>query len=206
MHFMPVSHVHVQVQSSSWQTLAVKNYSLSDRYSNTYVNDVFSDNILLTLAYMDGVTKNGQPVNWSKVDKNFIYKFVLQPKQTFAFHNEVLPQYKGKIAMTTNADFSFDQGFKSDGWLVGDGVCHLASFINVVARKGGLDVVAPTPHNFATIADVPRQFGVAIYYTQSNPDSSSLQNLYVTNPFDKPIALVFHHTGEKLQISVEKSS
>ena len=39
------------------RVLTEANYSLTNRYSNTYVNDVFTDNILLTLAYMGGKVK-----------------------------------------------------------------------------------------------------------------------------------------------------
>jgi hypothetical protein len=34
--------------------LAYHEFSLNDRYANTYVNDVFKDNILLTLDYATG--------------------------------------------------------------------------------------------------------------------------------------------------------
>ena len=184
--------------------VAQKTYSLADRYGNSYVNNVFSDNILLTLAYMVRIVKNGQNVNWNMVNSPFTYQLILKPGQTFAFHDEILPQYKNSVVETTNAHFDSSQGFKSDGWLVGDGVCHLASFMNVVARSAGLKVNAPTPHNFAKIADVPAKFGVAIYYTPNSPSSSALQNLYITNNFNKPIAFVFNHSGSNLNIKVEK--
>ncbi len=129
---------------------------------------------------------------------------VLKPGQTFAFHDAVLPKYKDSIAATTHAHFDSSQGFVSDGWLVGDGVCHLASFMNVVARDAHLQVVSPTPHDFAKIPDVPKQYGVAIYYMPGQESSSSLQNLYVTNTFDKPVAFVFIHKKNSLNIRVEK--
>jgi len=190
--------------ASSVRILARKEYSLADRYNNSFVNSVFSDNILLTLAYMTNVATQNEKVNWEKVDGNFTYKLVLQPNQTFAFHDQVLKQYKGKIAETTNAHFDSSEGFKSDGWLVGDGVCHLASFMNVVAQQAKLSVVAPTPHNFEKIADVPKQYGVSIYYMPGNPTSSGLQNLYITNPYNKPIVFVFNHKNNELKISIEK--
>lgn len=184
--------------------IAQKTYSLSDRYGNSYVNNVFSDNILLALAYMVGTVKNGKNVNWNMVTDPFTYQLILKPGQTFAFHDEILPQYKKSVVETTNAHFDSSQGFKSDGWLVGDGVCHLASFMNVLARRAGLEVNAPTLHNFAKIADVPAKFGVAIYYSPNSPTSSAMQNLYITNNFNKPIAFVFSHSGSNLNISVEK--
>ncbi len=186
------------------KVLSSVHYSLADRYSNSFVNDVFSDNILLTLAYMEGKVKEGQAVSWDKVKSPDIYKLVLKPGQTFAFHNEVLDKYKGKVVATTNAHFSSMEGFKSDGYLIGDGVCHLASFMNVVAKEAGLHVEAPTPHDFATIADVAKKDGVAIFYRPDDEASSQLQNLYITNNKPKPIAFVFNHKLKSLQIHVEE--
>lgn len=186
------------------QTLSEKEYSLSDRYANTYVNDVFADNILLTLAYMRGVTKDGQAVDWNKVKEDFSYTMVMKPGETFAFHDAILPQYKHTTLETTNAHFDYSEGFKSDGWLVGDGVCHLASFMNVVARDAKLQVDSPTLHDFAAIPDVPKEYGVAIYYSPNSPEGSSLQNLYITNTFSMPVAFIFTYKENKLDIKVEK--
>lgn len=187
-----------------YKVVAEHVYSLSDRYGNTFVNDVFADNILLTLAYMRGAAKDGQSVDWQKVKENYTFRMTLQPGQTFAFHDEVLPEYQGKVAFTTNAHFDSSEGYKSDGWLVADGVCHLASFMNVVAKNAGLQVVAPTNHDFAKIPDVPRENGTAIYYMPGEQQTSSLQNLYITNTFDYPVTFVFTHTGDSLDISIEK--
>src|SRR5579859_5838508 len=94
--------------------LATHAFSLDDRYNNEPVNAVFKDNILLTLRYMEGSVA-AKHVSWDTVRKPFSYTFTLKPKQTFAFHNDVLLQYKDSLVKTTNADFSSDQGFKSDG-------------------------------------------------------------------------------------------
>ncbi|HEV2339664.1 MAG TPA: hypothetical protein VGT05_02725 [Patescibacteria group bacterium] len=184
--------------------LSSRTYSLADRYNNSYVNNVFADNILLTLAYMRGTVKEGQTVNWNMVKSDFTYTMVLKSGTSFAFHDSVLPQYKNNVSQTTNAHFDASEGFESDGWLVGDGVCHLASFINVVARTADLFVVSPTPHNFARIPDVPEKYGVAIYYMPGETGSSSMQNLYITNTFNKPVAFIFTHNGTNLTIRVEK--
>lgn len=194
----------VAAKSEDVEKLSEVEYSLTDRYSNTYVTNVFSDNILLTLAYMRGATKDGQPVDWKTVKSDFTYTLVLQHGQTFAFHDQVLPQFIGQVAKTTNAHFDSSQGFESDGWLVGDGVCHLASFMNVAAREANLHVVNPTAHDFAVIPDVPKKYGVAIFYLPQEKESSSLQNLYITNSYAKPIAFVFTHRGTMLDIRVEK--
>ena len=190
------------VTESETKVLAEKQYSLSERYDDDFVNDVFSDNILLTLAYMRGIVKEGDTVDWNKVKSDFTYDLVIKPGQTFAFHNTVLPEYKNSVTHTTNAHFNAQQGFKSDGWLMGDGVCHLASFMNVVAREAGLDVVSPTRHDFAVIPEVPKEHGVSIYYMPDNEQTSSSQNLYITNNKDKTVTFAFTYEGDSLKIKV----
>lgn len=175
-------------------------YSLSNRYSNTFVNDVFSDNILLTLAYLDGKVKKGDSVDWNKIRTEQEVKFTLRPGETFAFHDAVLDKYKGKIAITTNAHFNSYEGFKSDGWLIGDGVCHLASFMYVAAKEAGLEIEAPTSHDFAIIPNIEKKDGVSIY------SENTLQNLYITNNQSKEIAFVFVHKKDTLTIRVESAT
>lgn len=186
------------------KVLTEANYSLTNRYSNTYVNDVFTDNILLTLAYMGGKVKKGENIAWDNVEKPGTNSLVLKPGESFAFHDTVLPKYKDSVKLTTNAHFNSFEGFKSDGWLVGDGVCHLASFMYAVAKQAGLTAEAPTNHDFAKIPDVPRELSVSIYYMPDNPGSSTLQNLYITNTFSKTIAFVFTHDKSNLNIKVEE--
>lgn len=200
----PVSRFVVMPTKPSNRVLSQVTYSLSNRYSNSYVNNVFADNILLTLAYMSGKVKEGQNIPWKTVKSTDVKTLVLKPGQTFAFHDEVLEKYKGKVALTTNAHFNSDEGFKSDGWLVGDGVCHLASFMYVAALNAGLLLEAPTRHDFATIPDVPKQAGVSIFYSPNNPSSSTLQNLYITNNYSKTIAFVFAQSRNDLKIKVEE--
>ena len=182
--------------------LSQENYSLQNRYTNTFVNDVFADNILLTLAYMNGTVKEGSNVSWNTVRSSFTYKLVLKPGEVFAFHDRVAPEYKDKVVVTTNSRFNSTQGFRTDGWLVGDGVCHLASFMNVVAKEANLLVSAPTRHDFAKIADVTRENGVSIKYNPNAVANSARQNLYITNNREKPIAFVFKHENNALEIEV----
>lgn len=188
----PTSHV-----------LASKTYSLENRYQVPFVNAVFSDNILLTYSYLAGQTQEGQKVDWDVVKKPSRYQFELEPGKTFAFHDEIMDQYKNSVVKTTNAHFSSKQGFKSDGHLVGDGVCHFASFINVVSTQAGLKVDAPTSHNFAIIPDVDKKFGTSIFYMPGQPTTSNRQNLYVTNTTDKTIAFVFSYTGSSFDITIK---
>lgn len=194
----------IMPEKPSVKVLSQVTYSLSNRYSNQDVNTVFSDNILLTLAYMSGKIKEGEQIPWNTVKSSGVKTLLLKPGQTFAFHDEVLEKYKGKVDVTTNAHFNFSEGFRSDGWLVGDGVCHLASFMYVAATKAGLLSEAPTRHDFAPIPDVSLQQGVSIFYSPNNPSSSTLQNLYITNNHSKTIAFVFAHAKDNLNIKVEE--
>lgn len=200
----PTLSLAIIPQSTQSSVIAEHDYSLSDRYADSYVNNVFADNILLTLAYLRGTAKDGERVDWTKVTQDYEYSMTLQPGETFAFHDQVLPEYAGKVTFTTNAHFNSLEGFKSDGWLVADGVCHLASFMNMVAKNAGLQVVAPTNHDFANIPEVPREYGTAIFYMPGEKTTSSMQNLYITNTFDTPVTFVFTHKGSSLDIKIEK--
>lgn len=182
------------------KTMAARTISLEDRYQNKFVNDVFKDNILLTLHYMQGDVSKKNAVNWPAVEKPFQFDLTLKPNTVFAFHNLVLPQYKGQVAKTPGLQFNGQEGFKSDGFLMGDGVCHLASLINWVARDAGLEVVAPVNHDFAHIPEVPRQYGTSIY--TSDPS----QNLYIKNNQNKPIFLTFKFDGKNLTVAVGKKA
>lgn len=184
--------------------LAKRTISLEKRYGNSFVNDVFKDNILLNLAYMEGKVKKSTTPDWNTVKKPFTTTVELKPNETFAFHKDVLPQYEGKVAKTTNASFNAQEGFKFSGLYFGDGVCHLASVMYWVAKDAGLDAVAPTNHDFATIPQVPREYGVAIYNDPGNTAANARQNLYVTNNKNEPVILKFSFDGENLAVAVVK--
>lgn len=185
--------------------LAQHEFSLNNRYKNPFVNNVFKDNVLLTINYTTGAKINPKSIDWNEIEKPFIYKFNLKPGEVFAFHDDILPQYKGKIIKTTNAHFNSLEGFKSDGYLVGDGVCHLASLLYWVAKDAGLSAYAPTNHNFAPVPNVPKEFGVSIYNYPGRSSSNRLQNLYITNNRNKEITFEFIFSGELLNISVIES-
>jgi len=186
--------------------LASHKISLSDRSSNASVNTVFKENILLTISYLFKEQKEGKTVNWEAVNKPFHYDLVLQPHQMFAFHDDVLPQYKNENVITTNADFSSDQGYLSDGYLVGDGVCHLASLMNWVAEDAQEQVYAPTSHEFAVIPDISKKYGTAIYYAPRESSNSAKQNLYITNVHDYPVRFSFDYMNNTLTLSILKTS
>lgn len=182
--------------------LAQKEMPLSDRYSNSFVNDVFKNNILLNLAYLNGKVTRASDINWDEINKPFSFDFKLDPNKTFAFHSDVKQEYKDTLVKTTNAHFNSQEGFKTDGYLFGDGVCHLASLINWAAKEAGLLVEAPTSHDFANIPDIPKEYGVSIYNNPNSPGSNVLQNLYITNNKPKPITFKFEYQENKLKVSV----
>lgn len=181
--------------------------SLANRYATTFVNEVFSDNIVLTLHYLKGdVPKVNGAIDWNKAREPFEVSFTLKPGETFAFQKDVLPQFSGKVGKTTNATFSYDQGFRSSGFLMGDGVCHLASFMNKAASEAGLLVVAPARHDFAQIPDIGREFGTSIFYMPGNTSGNAQQNLYITNASDSDVIFKFQVTKENIQLIIKKDS
>ena len=184
------------------QVLSSRAISLEKRYSNKFVNDVMKDNILLNVAYLADKTAKDKEVNWQEIEKPFHYSFTLKPNETFAFHDDVLPEYQGKIAKTTSAHFNSQEGFKSDGYLVGDGICHLASIIYWAAKDAGLETKVPTNHDFMPISQIPREFGVAIYAYPGENYSDQLQNLYITNNKNVSLEFKFDYDGETLTVSV----
>lgn len=148
--------------------LASHSLSLTNRFAVSSVNEVFKYNILHT------VERTGS-------------EFVLKPGEQFAFH--------GKASKTTNSDFTSAQGFKSDGFLVGDGVCHLASLMYLTALKAGLDTRAPVRHDFAKIPDIDREYGVSIH-------SGTPQNLYITNNRPYTIKFKFINSDDLLTLEI----
>ncbi len=192
------------VQAQEIKPLATHEFSLDKRYGNEFVNNVFKDNILLTIDYLRGDKIDPSKINWTEVEKPFTYTLSLKPGDVFAFHDDVLPQYTGKITKTTNAHFNYSDGFKSDGWLTGDGVCHLASLMYWTAKDAGLDALAPTRHDFANIPEVPREYGTAIYEVPGQSGSNQAQNLYITNNKDKEVDLVFNYDGTNLKIQAQE--
>jgi len=189
---------------SSPKLIATHTYSLANRHKVERINDVFADNMLLTLAYMRGIVEIGDDIPWDEVRAPFSYGFVLKSGETFAFHDVVSEQFDDSVVKTTNSHFIASEKFLSSGWLYGDGVCHLASFIRVVADDADLAVVVPKKHYFANIPDVNKVDGVSIYYSPSNDTLSENRNLYITNTRTKPIAFIFEYKNDDLTISVKQ--
>ncbi len=183
-------------------TLASHTISLENRYPVESVSKVFKDNILLNMAYLDGRVNSAADIDWTAIEGSFRSEFTLLPNETFAYHNAVLPEYENQVVKTTEAHFNYADGFKTDGYLYGDGVCHLASLINWAAKDAGLEVEAPTNHNFANIPEIPKEYGVAIYYNPSNKSVGARENLYITNNQTKPVTFVFNYQDGNLSVSV----
>lgn len=189
---------------SATQPLASHEMPLNDRQPDSWVNQVFRDNILLSLAYMEGKVRKGDSIDWKKVGSPNHYEFVLNPNQVFAFHDQLLPSYEGKVSQTTNAHFNFTEGFKSDGYLTGDGVCHLASLFNWVAQDAKLEAEAPTSHDFALVPDIPQRFGVSIYDQPNFWEVGARQNLYITNNHHKPVKFILDYKDDKVRLAIEE--
>jgi hypothetical protein len=196
--FNEVSLISPQVEP---KIVAQREMSLNNRQPNEWVNEVFKDNILLNLAYLKDPNQSNNP-NWDQIRQDFTYEFTLEPDQVFAYHDDVPEHYQPKLVKTTNAHFNAQEGFRSSGYLYGDGVCHLASLIYWVAKDAGLATEAPTNHNFANIPDVAREYGVSIYSNPYNKGANSRQNLYITNNKDKPISFKFEYQNGKVKISI----
>lgn len=184
------------------QVLSSHQISLENRYPVKEVSEVFKDNILLNLAYMDGRVKSKDNINWDEVKRPFKYEFKLEPNKTFAYHDDILPEYKDSLVKTTQAHFNAQEGFKTDGYLFGDGICHLASLIYWVALEAGLDAKAPTNHNFMEIPEISKEYGVSIFSNPFSKGSHTQQNLYITNNKLTPITFRFEYNGGKLKASV----
>ncbi len=180
--------------------LAEHEISLDKRNENPFVNRIFKYNILLTIAHMYEHNSIDTQVKENQLDKPFSYEFVLKPTELFAFHDSVLPTLQSKPMMNTNAHFNAQEGFKSDGFITGDGVCHLASLINWVAQEAKLDVLAPTNHNFAPIAQVPKEYGVSIWTNPNDRLGSTKQNLYIINTRAYPVRFTFLYNGNDLSV------
>jgi hypothetical protein len=194
------------VQGIQRAELASRTFSMENRYDNEFVNGVFKDNILLNIHYMAGTVTKKEEINWETIQKPFKTEFTLNPSEGFAFQDQILPEYQKVIVKTTNAHFNFSDGFRSSGKLYGDGVCHLASFINMAAKDAGLDVNYLANHNFAKINEVPKEYGVSIRYSPDNFANSSRQNLYIVNNKEVPVTFIFEFDGTNLTVKVVEES
>jgi hypothetical protein len=188
------------VFSAPPEVLSNHTMSLSDRYPNAKVNEVYKDNILLNLAYLKGDVKSKYDIDWSRVEQGGNFQFVIEPGQTFVYHEGVLPGYYN--ILIGESHFNAADGYKSDGYLYGDGVCHLASLFNWAANDAGLSVNAPRNHDFSLIPDIPKKYGTAIYYSPTNDSENAQENLYITNNKNTDVIFNVTYNSEEVNISV----
>lgn len=187
------------------QTLASREMSLENRaMPGSFMNNVMKDNILLTIGYMRGIIHNPSKVNWDEVRKPFTYTFELKSGKSYAFQKDALPEYADSIVKTIDVNFGGQDGYKHDGYLMGDGVCHLASLFYWAAKDANLDATAPTNHNFMAIPEVPKEYGVSIYSIPGESSANAQQNLYIKNDTANTIMFEIAYDGEKLETKVLK--
>lgn len=192
--------------------LAQKELDLTTRQRDRYVNEVFSDNILLYLHYLKGdadvainnqLATTGQKVmDFEKVRQPFSFRLTLLPQEVFSFHPDVLPELKDKLKVSAPTTFKSSEGYRFVAGLWANGVCHIASLINWAAQEAGLKVTAKVNHDFAPIPGVPREFGTAIYYMEGSSPANRQQNLYLENIYDFPVTLNFVVTDTKVIITI----
>jgi len=186
--------------------IASKTISMENRYANKWVSDVFKDNMLLAVAYMHGMEKTATP-DWNALTQPFTHEFRLQPGETFAFHDTgYLPEYAQSVTKTTTAHFGGNEGFKSSGKLMGDGVCHLASLYYWAAFDANIEAKAPVNHDFAIIPEIDKKYGVAIYSDPANAATSMQQNLYIRNNQEVPLIFRTIYTGTELTVEIIKQA
>jgi len=193
-------------QASQDEATYVQKMSLQDRYADKGVNEVMKDNILLTLAYMRGIVHSSSDIDWERVRKPFDYVFTLKPGETYAFQKDSLAEFEHSITVTTNLHFASQEGFKTDGYLYGDGVCHLASLFYWAAKTANLYAVAPTNHDFAQINEIPREYSVAIYSQPDEKETNANQNLYIQNNFAVSVSFEISYDGKNLEVKIKKNT
>jgi len=137
------------------------------------------------------------------ITKSRSLTFTLEPDEVFAYHDNVLPEFKEDLVVTMNSRFYVEEGYKSLAGLGGNGVCHLASLINWTAQEADLEVTAKTNHNFAPIPGVPKEYGTSIRYAEVGHNSQN-QNLYIKNGFDEPVTFEFEADNEKVTLVITK--
>ncbi len=171
----------------------------------SFMNDVMRDNILLTIGYMRGIVIDGQNVDWEAVRKSFTYSFELKPNEAYSFQKDALSEYEADIVKTIDVNFAGQNGFKHDGYLMGDGVCHLASLFYWAAVDAKIDAFAPTNHDFMAIPEVPREYGVSIYSTPGEKNANAQQNLYIRNNTNSTLKFEIKYDGKNLETKVFKT-
>jgi len=156
--------------------LASATLDLCFRHPQPKMSQGFKENILKALEYLE--KDNGD-------------KTILAPGEVFAFHRNVLPEFKDEKIVTQNSGFLAKEGYKVVGGLQGNGVCHLASLMNKVGREAGLEVTSLVSHDFAQIPGIEEKYGASVFFLPEPNLSSQRQNLYIKNNQAFPVEFVF---------------
>lgn len=184
------------------QVMATAHMSMENRaMPGSFMAETMRDNILLTTYYMRENPVTSTP-DWREVRKPFEYTFELKPNEAFTFQKDTLPEYKSSVVKTIDVNFGAQDGYKHDGYLMGDGVCHLASILYKAAAQAGIHAYAPTNHDFRVIPDVEREYGVSIYSMPGESGVNTMQNLYIKNDKSEPIEFKMAYDGVTLTVEV----
>lgn len=176
------------------EVLAEHILDLNERLPNSEKgNEVFKYNILLNLKYLEGNLDLGN---------SFTTEIELQPGEVFAYQENLLPEFQDKSVKTSGTKFIAQEGYQAFAGLYGNGVCHLASLMNWTASEAGLKVTALANHNFWPIPGVPKEYGTSIRYLPDNGWKTKNQNLYIENPFEEPVKLVFYSSTDEVKLKV----
>jgi hypothetical protein len=176
------------------EVLAEHVLNLNERLPDSdFGNEVFKYNILLALKYIEGNTN---------LPDSFTAEVELQPGEVFAFQENLLPEFENKTVKTGWTKYIAEEGYKPLAGLYGNGVCHLASLINWVGSDAGLKVTAPANHNFWPVPGVPKEYGTSIRYLADGSWKTKNQNLYLENPFDYSVKLIFEASNEEVDLRV----
>lgn len=180
--------------------LSSESLNLSNRYPVKRTSDGFSENIFIALNYLALQGKN-----YKGGKGNFSFSLILNPNEVFAFHKNVLPKFKQDKIITQESGFLKSDGYRVVAGLQGNGVCHLASLMNLVASEAGLEVTAPVNHNFAQIPGIDKKYGTSIYYLPNGGEISQRQNLYIRNTKEYPVEFKFSLTEDLLDFSINST-
>ena len=173
--------------------LASESLDLSNRYPVLSVSEGFKENILTAVSYFNQEASASGGL-------------ILQPGQVFAFHRNIAPEFRQFTIITQPSGFLAKDGYKVVAGLAGNGVCHLASSMNLAAQEAGLEVTAPANHNFAKIPGIDPKYGTSIKFLPNGGANTERQNLYIRNIFDFPVEFRFVLEGENLKFLIFAAS
>lgn len=173
------------------RVLASEEMDLNYRYPVLSISEGFKENILIAVSYFNKEAGREGVI-------------ILNPNEVFSFHKNILPEFEKDKIVTQESGFVAKDGYKYVAGLAGNGVCHLASLMNEVAAEAGLEVTAPTSHDFAKIPGVEAKYGTSIKYVENGGAVTERQNLYIRNNFDYPVKLLFTLDENNLRFTVVK--